>query len=173
MFNRHLNPGGYIEVTDISFPIRMDDAVFPPDSALEKWGNLMLESAKNIGRPSNSAESYKSQLVAAGFEKVVETQYKWPQNDWPVDPKLKEMGLLYFTVSCLCRLSHVELELVLQKLTGNIGMYALVDFENCLEGISMRLFTLGLDWTALEVNMFCVEVRKEMKNRRIHAYYPM
>ncbi len=96
---RNLNPSGYIEVVDISFPIKVDDDSLPADSALRKWSTFMLESAKNLGRFSNSAESYKSQLIASGFENVVEIVYKWPQNRWPKDPKLKEIGrprLLYF-----------------------------------------------------------------------------
>jgi hypothetical protein len=91
---RFLNPGGYIEVIDISFPIRVDDGTMAADSALRKWSDLMFESAKNLGRFSNSAESYKAQMIAAGFENVVELQYKWPQNRWPVDRKLKEIGML-------------------------------------------------------------------------------
>lgn len=69
---RNLNPSGYIEVVDISFPVRSDDRTLPPNSALKKWSDGVLESARRLGRYSNSAESYKSQMIAAGFENVVE-----------------------------------------------------------------------------------------------------
>ena len=91
---RNLNPGGYIEVVDIRFPMGSDDGTLPLNSALRKWSDGMLESARRLGRYSNSAESYKSQMVTAGFEDVVELVYKWPQNRWPTDPKIKEIGKL-------------------------------------------------------------------------------
>jgi hypothetical protein len=33
-------------------------------------------------------------MIAAGFEDVVEIQYKWPLNKWPRDKKYKELGEL-------------------------------------------------------------------------------
>ena len=53
----------------------------------------MLKSANVLGRYSNSAESYKAQMEAAGFENAVEIVNKWPQNRWPRDPKYKEIGM--------------------------------------------------------------------------------
>ena len=32
------------------------------------------------------------QLQDAGFVNVVEVRYKWPQNQWLKDPRLKELG---------------------------------------------------------------------------------
>lgn len=57
-----------------------------------KWGNFCIEAAKNLNRSINSANWYKEQMEAAGFENVVEVVYKWPTNQWPKDPKTKEMG---------------------------------------------------------------------------------
>lgn len=42
-----------------------------------------------------------------------------------------------------------------------------------LEGFSMAPFTRVLGWTREEVELFLVDVRKEMKNPQIHAYWPM
>lgn len=92
ILNRNLAPGGWMEVTDICFPARSDDNSWPPNSALKQWSQLMVESAQVLGRFSNSAVSYKSQMTAVGFENVVEVQLKWPHNRWPKDPKLKELG---------------------------------------------------------------------------------
>lgn len=90
-----------MELVDISFPGRSDDNSFPEDSALKKWSELMLESAKNLGKYANSASFYKQQMIDAGFVDVVETQYLWPTNHWPRDPKLKELGMLSLS-SSLC-----------------------------------------------------------------------
>jgi hypothetical protein len=50
------------------------------------------------------------------------------------------------------------------------------NYENIgagLSGLSMALFTRGLNWSAEEVEIFLVDVRKDMRKLRIHAYWPM
>jgi hypothetical protein len=81
-----------IQVSDLSFPVKVDDNSWPPNSALKKWGDLILEAGVNLGRPCNTAELSKERMIAAGFEDVVEVQFKWPLNRWPKDKKHKEWG---------------------------------------------------------------------------------
>ena len=57
----------------------------------------MLETTVKAGSPITSAQFYKSQLEKAGFANVAEVQYIWPQNDWPKDKKLKELGMLFLS----------------------------------------------------------------------------
>lgn len=52
-------------------------------------------------------------------------------------------------------------------------MWTLEKFTTGLQGISLALFTRGLGWTAEELEVFLVDVRKDMKNTTIRAYYPM
>ena len=103
--NSHLAPGGWLEIKDICFPILDNDDSFPEDCAVKKWSDLIVEGTTKLGRPANSAKQYKLQLEAAGFENVVEKQYRWPQNRWPKDKKMKELGvfspLSYFTITAL------------------------------------------------------------------------
>jgi len=40
----------------------------------------MLETSVNLGCPLDTAESCKSLIEAAGFEGVVEKEYKWSMN---------------------------------------------------------------------------------------------
>jgi hypothetical protein len=89
---RHLNPGGYIEMADICFPVQCDDESMPKDSTLRNWADLLLAGTIKIGRPINSAKDYKQQLEKAGFTNVVEQKFIWPQNRWPRDRKMKELG---------------------------------------------------------------------------------
>ena len=89
---RNLNPGGWIEVVDITFPALSDDGTLTPDSPFSKWCNLMIEAANNLGRSLESAKSYKEQLEAVGFKNTVQVVHKWPQNTWPRDHKYKELG---------------------------------------------------------------------------------
>jgi hypothetical protein len=42
-----------------------------------------------------------------------------------------------------------------------------------LQAMSMMLFTAALGWSAIEVETFLVDVRKDLKNRSYHAYWPM
>ncbi|KAK2765305.1 methyltransferase domain-containing protein [Colletotrichum kahawae] len=41
-----------------------------------------------------------------------------------------------------------------------------------LEAFSMAPLTRALDWTPAEVNAFLIDVRKDLKDRGIHAYWP-
>jgi hypothetical protein len=54
-----------------------------------------------------------------------------------------------------------------------IGLWANEAVVGVLSGLSTALFTRGLSWTVEEVEVFCVGVRKDMKNPKIHSYWPM
>jgi hypothetical protein len=139
-----LNPGGYIEVADNVLPVQSDDNTFPQDSAFLKWTQMIADGLKQLGRPVTSALSYASQMSDAGFENVTETRYKWPQNRWPEDPKMKELG-----------------------------MWTHANIVGDLKGISLAIFTRIYHWTAEELELFLVDVRKEMRDPQIHAYFLM
>lgn len=85
-------PGGFIELSDISFPLRSDDGTLKEDSALYKWSSLINTAAAKLGRPFNSAEVIASELADAGFTNIVQRHFKWPQNHWPKDKKFKDIG---------------------------------------------------------------------------------
>lgn len=92
-FNRNLSPGGFIEVTDICFPVQCDDGTLPADSALLKWCDLMLQAFEKSGRRCDSAKYYEEQMVATGFINVKKTICRWPQNIWPKTKEAKELGI--------------------------------------------------------------------------------
>lgn len=52
-------------------------------------------------------------------------------------------------------------------------MWAQEATTNSLTGLSISLFTNGLGWSAEELEVFLVEVRKDIKNSKIHSYWPM
>lgn len=52
-------------------------------------------------------------------------------------------------------------------------MWALENISAGLQGLSLALFTRGLGWSAEELEVFLVDVRKDMRNNRIHSYWPM
>ncbi|KAK0725572.1 S-adenosyl-L-methionine-dependent methyltransferase [Lasiosphaeris hirsuta] len=140
----HLRPGGYVEILDPVLPLLCDDGTLKEDSALLRWNNLMLEASNIFGATLGSAAHYKQQLADAGFVNVVEVTHKWPTNGWPKDPLYKTLGEWNFA-----------------------NMYEGVS------GMSLFLFPNFLGWSIAEVELFIIDVRKEMKDRRIHAYWNM
>ncbi|CZS95672.1 related to methyltransferase [Rhynchosporium agropyri] len=141
---KHMSPGGYIELADICFPVEFVDGSAPADSALKKWAGLILDGTKTAGRPIDSAKMYKEELRKAGFVNIVEQKFTWPQNRWPKDKKMKELGA-----------------------------WSLENMAPSLEGFSMALFTRVFKWTKEEVEVFLVDVRKEMSDPQIHAHWPI
>lgn len=88
----NIKPGGYLELSDIVFPVQCDDGSMTEATPLRRWADLMLEGSKGISRRIDSALFYREQFEAAGFQGVVESRSKWPSNKWPKDPKFKELG---------------------------------------------------------------------------------
>ncbi|KAK4041210.1 Phosphoethanolamine N-methyltransferase [Parachaetomium inaequale] len=141
---QHLQPGGWIEVCDYVSPMACDDGTLKADSALKRWSDLLIEASVNLGATLASTVHYKQQMIDAGFQNVVQVEYKWPVNTWPKDPKHKE-----------------------------IGAWAHLNTMDALQALSYMSFTNGLGWSTVEVEALLVDVRKELKNRNIHAYWPM
>ncbi|KAK4233412.1 hypothetical protein C8A03DRAFT_38877 [Achaetomium macrosporum] len=67
---------------------------------------------------------------------------KWPINAWPKDVRYKE-----------------------------IGMWSEQNFCGGLYGLSVALFTRALGWSTTELEVFLADVRKDLRNRQIHAYW--
>ncbi|CAG9947092.1 unnamed protein product [Clonostachys rosea f. rosea IK726] len=148
---QHTTPGGWLEVVDILPPIS-DDGTMSPDTALYKWSNYLLEGTEKIGRPFGGTAKYKEQMQEAGYQNVVQHVYKWPQNRWPKDPKYKELG---------------------KSMTQHQCTWTLENISSGLDAISSALFTRVLGWTKPELDVFLVQVRKDIKNPAIHAYWPI
>ncbi|KAJ0269800.1 hypothetical protein COL940_012162 [Colletotrichum noveboracense] len=139
----NLEPGGYLELKETDIIPRSDDDTLNPAHALMKWANLLLEASIKLGRPYMEIPSLKQLMIEAGFEDVTMHVYKWPTNGWPKDPRYREIGLW--------------------------------NYENTmmgLEGYTMAPLTRALDWMPAEVDVFLIDVRKDLKDRSIHAYWP-
>ncbi|KAI8150971.1 putative methyltransferase tdiE [Colletotrichum sp. SAR 10_70] len=139
----NLNPGGWIEVTDIT-PITSDDGTLTEETALWRWSDQLLKGTQAVGRSFDGAKLYKKQLEEAGFVNVREVVFKWPQNKWPRDPRYKELGL-----------------------------WTLENITSGLEALSVAVYTRVLGWSKESVDVFLAEVRKDMKNTAIHSYWPI
>lgn len=150
----------YLEVQDISFHLRSNDRSLPEDSALAQWAGYMLQASVALGAPLDSVECVRDIMLDVGFQDVQQKAYAWPINTWPKDPHLKRLGkhfVVYYGASSYPR----------------IGLWTFHDFASSLTGISVALFTRGLGWTTTELEVFLVDVRKDMQKRSIHAFWPM
>lgn len=140
----HTTPGGYIELWDPIAPAKCDDTSMKPDSALLKWSNLLVEATTKSGRAWGEAASYGTFLEKAGYTDIKLIVSYWPMNTWPKNKKMKE-----------------------------IGRWQCSNFTNGASGISMALFTRLLGWSAEEVEVFLIDVKREMKDTSIHVYWEM
>ncbi|EGU82511.1 hypothetical protein FOXB_06975 [Fusarium oxysporum f. sp. conglutinans Fo5176] len=140
----NLAPGGYVELQDIDAFMESDDGTLTEAHALSKWCKLLREAAVKLGRPYIPTKDLKGIMDKVGFTSIVETRFKWPSNRWPKDKKYKELGAW----------NNENTNLV-------------------LESITLAPLTRGLDWTMEEVNVLLVDVRKELNDPNIHAYWPI
>jgi hypothetical protein len=139
----HLEPGGYLEMQDGFFPMRYIGEP-PVDSDIYKWNELIVEGARRARHPCTEASQYAQWMREIGFVDVVEKDFYWPSSTWAKGKHLKRIALLF------------------QE-----------DMLNGLEGISMRILTKAMGWSAEEVQAFLVGVKRDFQDRSIHAYLSM
>ncbi|OBR15657.1 TAM domain methyltransferase [Colletotrichum higginsianum IMI 349063] len=140
----NLTPGGYLELQDADVMPRSDDNLLPKDAAIIKYVDMLKEASEKSGREYVEVSSLKNLMIEAGFVDVEMQMYKWPHNEWPKEPRYKKLG--YWTQE---------------------------NFGAALEAICMAPFTRVLNWTRDEVNVFLIDVRKDLKNKSYHAYCPV
>jgi hypothetical protein len=142
--NSFMEPGGYLELQDIDFPIRCDDDSLAPDSALGRWSDLLMEAGRRSGFALDTCGRAAEMMRRAGFVDVVRVPFTWPINRWPRDQRLKQLGL-----------------------------WAEENFAEGCEAMSMALFTRNLGWTRDEVVEFSARVRADLADVRKHAYFTL
>jgi len=81
-------------------------------------------------------------MEEAGFIDVEEHILKLPVGPWPRNLRLKKVGL-----------------------------FEMVNMIEGIQGLTMMLLTRCLGWTATEVELFLMDVRKDVKNKKLHSYY--
>ncbi|KAK1852890.1 methyltransferase domain-containing protein [Colletotrichum chrysophilum] len=123
----NLEPGGYIELVDNSFPLDCQDGTLAPDSALTRWSSLLMEACAKMGRPVTVPARFAQLLRDAGFEAVVEER--------------------------------------------RLGYWVNDNGLESVEASALALFTRVLGWTREEVLVFCAEVRRELKEKKAHAFW--
>ncbi|XEV02763.1 hypothetical protein FSHL1_008050 [Fusarium sambucinum] len=139
----HLQPGGWVEFQAIVGLLGCDDDSIPEDSYLRKFSNMMEQGSSKFGASLTDPMKWKGWFEERGYTNVTERVFKLPFNPWPKDPRMKLLGAW-------------EMENLLQG----------------LEAMVTRMFQKGLGWTDAEVTVFLAFLRKEIKNPRMHGYWP-
>ncbi|EME84921.1 uncharacterized protein MYCFIDRAFT_88627 [Pseudocercospora fijiensis CIRAD86] len=140
---KSLNPGGWLEMTDVLMPFRCDDGTMD-GTALETWLNRQVECCEKLGIDLDAPCKFKQWMIDQGFEGVTEVQFKWPVGAWPRDKSSKILG----------------------KMTQ-------VNFLAGIEGFTMRLWTGVLGMKPEEVQVFLARVRRDIMNPKVHSYWPI
>jgi len=137
----NLNPGGWAEFQEYYAEFQCIDDSLR-GTALEKWNQLFLEGVEKAGKNGRSAARFRKQMAEAGFVDVVERKFALPGNPWAKGQTQKMLGLMQMT-----------------------------NILDGIQGMTVGLFTKVLGWTTQEVEVFLVNVRKDLKDTNIHFYY--
>ncbi|TPX18336.1 uncharacterized protein E0L32_011747 [Thyridium curvatum] len=141
---RSLKPGGYLESQEASIMFHSDDGSVHEKTAMAQFGKFFLEAAKVIGRSFTVVEdgTQRKAMEEAGFVDIQEKDLKTPIGPWPTDPKQLEIA----------RFQQMAVE---QDTEGTLNMVA------SLQG-----------WTPTEVAVYVAHLRRELRSKSIHGYYP-
>jgi hypothetical protein len=102
----------------------------------------MHEGARKAGVPLDAIAYIPDMMRHAGFVDIVATPTKWPINTWPKDKRFKE-----------------------------IGKWVSENFNWGAESMCLALFTRALGWSIEEVRVFAAQMRGDLRNRKLHAYW--
>lgn len=142
----NLAPGGYFELLEIDLQAKSDDGSYNENSQLYKCTQLLEEATIKIGRPFRDNTKTKDMLRDAGFVDIVETPLLWPTNGWPKEKHYKELG--------------------------QWNLMNMDTFQG-LEALTMAAYSRVLGWSQEEIITFLAGVRKELRDKKVHAYWPV
>ncbi|KAL9037882.1 MAG: hypothetical protein Q9180_003470, partial [Flavoplaca navasiana] len=137
-------PGGYSEFQDYDLVYYSEDGTLTNDLPIQKWITTLLEASRDFGRNPCPGPLLAQHMRDAGFQNVQERKYKIPIGPWAKDKHLK-----------------------------TIGAWNLVQIEDGLEAFTLRLFTQILGWKSEEVQVLLANVRKDLRNPKIHAQFDL
>ncbi|CAI7659402.1 unnamed protein product [Penicillium bialowiezense] len=137
----HVKPGGYFEIQESAVWAWSDDGTLRADSPLFQYVQALDAAGRAMGRELNIYFKLKEWMIDAGFEDVQQITYYLPYSPWPRDPYLKE-----------------------------IGKYQAVMVQDAVESYGLRLCTQVLGWGAEPARIFQALVKKQLKDKHMHAY---
>ncbi|KAH7367121.1 S-adenosyl-L-methionine-dependent methyltransferase [Plectosphaerella cucumerina] len=143
---RVLKPGAYLESVETEATYFSDDGTIANDGVTAlggKFGEMFIEAGKITGN-SMSLITDGTQVKAmkeAGFVDIQEVTYKLPIGAWPRDEKLAQIG-----------------NFAKQSLLGDLAGYLQLIWHQVVK------------WPPEEFENFLLQIRQELRNRRLHPY---
>ncbi|KAF6816658.1 methyltransferase domain-containing protein [Colletotrichum sojae] len=138
---RVLKPGGWVEIQEMKWNFNCDDTSMSKDYALLKMMDLVWQGLGKFGIEKDAADSNPERVAAAGFVNQVHDVKKVPMGEWP---KREDLRM--------------------------IGAYCKAVLYDGLHAVTIGPLTRGLGWTAEEVDVFLVDVRKDLLDSSVHSY---
>lgn len=112
---------------------------------MKRWIDLWNEGIAKFGLTGRcDPTQMKAQMEAVGFTNISSRFVRVPIGTWPRDKQMKKSGL-----------------------------FSVVGLIDGLSGLSQRVFVNGLQWSIEEMEVLLMQVREDLRNRKIHAYWPM
>ncbi|VTT78066.1 unnamed protein product [Fusarium fujikuroi] len=139
---RVCTPGGWVESVEADIHFRSDDGTAEEQEVYKLCNKLYEEGGKAIGRTFFVHDLQPKGMEEAGFVDIKTVDYKIPIGDWPKDPRLAE-----------------------------VGRFVKLTLENDMEGYTLLLWNNVLQWPKDEYQVFLMQSRKALRNRKIHGYF--
>ncbi|KAH8898290.1 S-adenosyl-L-methionine-dependent methyltransferase [Thozetella sp. PMI_491] len=139
----NLKPGGYVEIMETLMIMEAVDDSLN-GHVLHRWNKLMVEGVRKTGKDPLCQVNTKTWMEEAGFVNIHERKIAVPANPWARGEE--------------------------QKIRGALMMSNLLEVAS---GITMKILVGVHKWTKEEVEVFLVDVRKGLQDRKLHAYVPV
>ncbi|KAK2794092.1 hypothetical protein FQN52_009174 [Onygenales sp. PD_12] len=182
----HLTPGGWVEFHDVDGNPHSEDGSteMTPKYKPQEMMDLLAVVCEKSNKVLQPGGSIKKWLEDAGFINVKYMMKKLPIGTWPKDKTLVRDDYLRMDGNMShpfydLYFSHLlpnSKELSLTVLAGvqkEIGAFMALQCTEGVEAFTTYPFTQVLGWSKEEVEVFCAQLRADVKRRDVHALCPM
>ncbi|KAL9630712.1 MAG: hypothetical protein Q9164_006282 [Protoblastenia rupestris] len=157
----HTAPGGFTEFQDFDLTYYSEDGSLKEEQAVSKWITTLLGASRDFNRNPCPGPQLEQWAKDAGFQNVTAQKYRIPIGPWPRDEHLVRIWTCDSLNQCADRAQKT------------IGSWNLVQIEDGLEAFTLRLFTQMLGWKTEEVQVLLANVRKDIRDPKIHAQFDL
>lgn len=114
----------------------------PEDYSPKQMFDYVRQGLAAFGKDTTIMLTVDDKLVAAGFTNITHRVFKLPVGPWAKDKKQKMLGLFWRTI-----------------------------IMDGLQGIALGILGRALKWSPEEVEVYLVDIRKQMMTKEIHTYW--
>ncbi|KAE8403308.1 S-adenosyl-L-methionine-dependent methyltransferase [Aspergillus pseudonomiae] len=135
-------PRGWVEFQDFEMQFYTINGEFKTGCPLDKWCTERIEVLRSVGLEPSPGPKLQQWFKDIGFTNVQQKVVPVPVGVWPKDKRLKTVGALNY---------H--------------------QFNDGLDGMSLRIFTAMKGWQPEELREFLADVRKDLRSPRLQAQH--